>query len=301
LEKDGNWSKMGLEMSMERDRTQRYAESLERTIQNNYHYLKETIDDFQDMCRMVTPERNVPQGTVVDIREIYKEIQNRLKEIKAVEQLLHGKYRQYYHRDSLRDREIMEIGFVAKNCYSKVEHTLMQKQAQEKAEVREREQAFQIDQKSFFFQWFRSEENQVTLLRNLRILNELDYERLSDLEGQERREVIQNRLRSLTLFVLSGEKEFIDEFQSQIRLREHDSIERYDRNELRGVLTHLREINPSELEKIFKRLMETKGFSKLKCLLLPIHSQKDLKEEIPDLMKTTLQKMTEGEVKTLLI
>jgi hypothetical protein len=301
LEKDGNWSKMGLEMSMERDRTQRYAESLEKTIQNNYHYLKETIDDFQEMCRMVTPERNVPQGIVVDIREIYKEIQNRLTEIKAVQQLLHGKYRQYYHRDSLRDREIMEIGFIAKNCYSKVEHILMQKQAQEKAEVREREQAFQIDQKSFSFQWFRSEENQVTLLRNMRILNELDYERLSDLEGQERREVIQNRLRSLTLFVLSGEKEFIDEFQSQIRLREHDSIERYDRNELRGVLTHLREINPSELEKIFKRLMESKGFSKLKCLLLPIHSQKDLKEEIPDLIKTTLQGMKEGEVKTLSI
>lgn len=286
---------------MERDRTQRYAESLERTIQNNYHYLKETIDDFQEMCRMVTPEKNVPQGIVVDIREIYKEIQNRLTEIKAVQQLLHGKYRQYYHRDSLRDREIMEIGFIAKNYYSKSEHILMQKQAQEKAEVREREQAFQIDQKSFSFQWFRSEENQVTLLRNMRILNELDYERLSDLEGQERREVIQNRLRSLTLFVLSGEKEFIDEFQSQIRLREHDSIERYDRNELRGVLTHLREINPSELEKIFKRLMESKGFSKLKCLLLPIHSQKDIKEEIPDLIKTTLQGMKEGEVKTLSI
>ena len=45
---------------MEKDRVQRYAESLEKTIQNNYHYLKETIEDFQEMCRMVTPERNVP-------------------------------------------------------------------------------------------------------------------------------------------------------------------------------------------------------------------------------------------------
>src|SRR4030066_362250 len=31
---------------MEEDRVQRYAESLERTIQNNYHYLKETMEDF---------------------------------------------------------------------------------------------------------------------------------------------------------------------------------------------------------------------------------------------------------------
>jgi hypothetical protein len=62
---------------MEKDRVQRYAESLERTIQNNYHYLKETMEDFQEMCRMVTPERNVPREIIIDIREIYKEIRDR--------------------------------------------------------------------------------------------------------------------------------------------------------------------------------------------------------------------------------
>lgn len=62
---------------MEKDRVQRYAESLERTIQNNYHYLKETMEDFQEMCRMVTPERNVAREVIIDIREIYKEIRDR--------------------------------------------------------------------------------------------------------------------------------------------------------------------------------------------------------------------------------
>ena len=75
------------------------------------------------------PERNVPAEIIVDIREMYKEIRNRLTEIKAIEQLLQGKYRQYYHRDSLRDKEIMEFGFIAKNCYSKFEYTLMQIEA----------------------------------------------------------------------------------------------------------------------------------------------------------------------------
>jgi len=37
---------------------------------------------------MVTPERNVPREIIADIREQYKEIRNRLTEIKAVEQLL---------------------------------------------------------------------------------------------------------------------------------------------------------------------------------------------------------------------
>jgi hypothetical protein len=63
---------------MEIDRVQRYAVSLERTIQNNYHYLKETIDDFQEMCRMVTPERSIPTGILSDIREMYKEMRTRL-------------------------------------------------------------------------------------------------------------------------------------------------------------------------------------------------------------------------------
>ncbi|MCJ7783794.1 MAG: hypothetical protein MUP41_07650, partial [Desulfobacterales bacterium] len=98
---------------MEQDRDQRYVKSLERTIQNSYHYLKESIKDFQEMCRVVSPEKHVPAGIAVDIREMYKEIRNRLTEIKAVEQLLQGKYRQHYRRDSVRDKEIMEFGFIA--------------------------------------------------------------------------------------------------------------------------------------------------------------------------------------------
>ena len=46
------------------DRVQRYVKSLERTIQNDHHYLKETMEEFQDLCRMVTPERNVPAGSL---------------------------------------------------------------------------------------------------------------------------------------------------------------------------------------------------------------------------------------------
>ena len=42
---------------MEKDRNQRYAESLERTAQNNHRYLKEAVGDFREMCLRVTPER----------------------------------------------------------------------------------------------------------------------------------------------------------------------------------------------------------------------------------------------------
>jgi SPX domain protein involved in polyphosphate accumulation len=183
---------------MERDRVQRYAESLEKTLQNNYRYLKKTMDDFQEMCRMVTPERNVPREILVDIRELYKEIRNRLTEVKAFEQLLQGKYRQYYHRDSLRDKEIMEFGFISKNCYSKFEYTLMQIEAIRKL----KESPPKVEYPSEPFQWFRSEENRVGMIKNLRMLMELDYEPTPEEVGGERRDLAGTR--TLTLFLLSG-------------------------------------------------------------------------------------------------
>jgi len=283
---------------MEKDRVQRYAQNLEKTIQNNYHYLKETIKDFREMCLMVTPERNVPPEIILDIREIYKEIRNRLTEIKAIEQVLQGKYRQYYHRDAIRDKEILEFGFIAKNCYSKFEYTIMQREAQKKAKE-ERERVLRVVQKGVPCQWFHSKENQVIFIKNLRILKDLDYGIPSDLETGERREVIQNRPRSLTLFVFSGDGRLIDDLQSQIQLREHDIIERYAQDELHGLLAHLREIDSLELEKKFKEFIGKQEFSKLKCLLLSVHSPKNLEGDLLGLIKKTLQEMREGEVKTL--
>ena len=280
---------------MEQDRVQRYVNSLERTIQNNYRYLKETIEDFREMCRMVSPEKHVPAGIAIDIREMYKEIRNRLTEIKAIEQLLHGKYRQYYRKDSLRDKEIMEFGFIVKNCYSKFEYTMVQIEAIKRL----KEHTPKMDHLSEPFQWFRSKENQVALIKNLRMLTELDYELTPEEVGEERRDMAGSR--TFTLFLFSGDSLSLDHLQLQIRLREHDIIERYSQEEVRGVWVHLRKIDPPEVEKIFQHFMEVKDLTKLQCLLLPIHSPKNLEGDLLKLIKTTLQEMTEGGMKTLSI
>jgi hypothetical protein len=280
---------------MEKDRVQRYAGSLEKTIQNNYLYLKKTIDDFQEMCRMVSPERNVPREILVDIRELYKEIRNRLTEIKAVEQLLQGKYRQYYHRDALRDKEIMEFGFISKNCYSKFEYTLLQMEALKRL----KESPPKMGHPSEPFQWFRFKENQVAFIKNLRTLTELDYEPTPEEVGKERRDLV--GARTLTLFLFFGDPLSLDNLQSQIQLREHDILERYSPEEVHGVLAHLRKIDPTEVEKKFKQFMESTGLTKLKCLLLPILSPKDLEGDPLDFIKTILQEMAEGELKIISI
>jgi hypothetical protein len=277
------------------DRVQRYVKGLERTIQNDHHHLKETMDEFQDLCRMVTPERNVPAGILIDIREMYKEIRNRLAEIKAIEQLLHGKYRQYYRRDSLRDKEIMEFGFIAKNCYSKFEYTMMQIGAMKRL----KEQVPKVEHPSGSIPWFRSEENKVTLIKNLRMLKELDYESIPQEMGEERRDMIGSR--TLTFFLFRGDALSLDHLQSRVQFREHDLMERYAPEEIRGVLTHLRKVDPLEIEKKFHQLMESTGLTKLKCLLLPIHSPKDLEGDLLELINTTLGEMPEGELRTVSI
>lgn len=283
---------------MPKDPMQRYAESLEKTIQHNYNHLKEMVEDFKGLCLVVTPEKHTPQDIIVDIRELYKEIRDRLAEIKAIQSLLQGKYRQYYRRDSLRDKSIMEYGFLTKNLYSKFEYILIQKQAithkKEKEISRE-------EQKGFPCQWFHSKDNQVTFVRNLRILHELEYEGPSQPGIEERRKVLQEESRHLTLFCFKGEGSLINEVYSGIKLREHDIIERYAQDELHGLITHLREVSPVELEKIFQQMFEGVDLSKLKCLLVPVHSPKDLEGDRFNLVKKTLEEMEAGKVKLLVL
>lgn len=94
---------------MERERLQGYVASLEQIMKNTHFDLRETMNQLQELCLRVIPERIVPMGIITDVRQTYKEIQDQLTKIRGVNQLLEAKYRQYYRRDSLRDREIMEF------------------------------------------------------------------------------------------------------------------------------------------------------------------------------------------------
>jgi hypothetical protein len=121
---------------MERDQiqAQKYALSLGKTIEGHYHYLKTAVKDFQEKCLRVSPGRSVPPDIINQIRESYKGIRDRLVEVKSIQQLLQTKYRQFYHRDPIRDKEIVEFEFVSKNTYSKFEYTLKEIEAKKKME-----------------------------------------------------------------------------------------------------------------------------------------------------------------------
>ena len=282
---------------MEETRVLHYVKSLERKVHDDYLYLKDAVDEFRDMCRIVTPDKSVPQGIVVDIRELHKEIQSRFKEIRGIQQLLQGKYRQFCRRDPLRDKNLLELGFVTKTTFSRFEEQI--KLFTDKQKAREREKAASAGQREKLIQWFNSREKQIMLLRKMRTLKELDYTPMPGGGVDERRSL--EGVRSLTLFLIRGEALALDSLQGEMHLREHDLIERYQDDELRGVLAHLREVDPAEIEKVFRLFLEKGGLSNLKCLLIPVHPKKEIDLERMGLVAEVLKKMNEGEVRTLSI
>jgi len=268
-------------------------------MENTRLDLRETMDQFQVLCLMITAERNVPTDIITETRQTYKKIQDQLTKISGAKQLLGGKYRQYYRRDYQRDREIMEIAFLSKNLFLTFEYTLQEIEA--KSKLKDRGEHFKVYRPRIPFPWFQSPGKQIVLLRNLETLRELDYKTRFELGFERRREVIQNEMRSISLFALSGEATLIDDLQSRMRLREYDIVERYREEEFRGALTHLKEISPSEVQKVIRRLADSNEFLKMKCLLLPIQSQRDLKKEIVFSTENILNVMAVGEVRVLSI
>ena len=287
------------EPAMERENIQRYVASLEQVVRRTHLDLRWTVIQFQEYSQRISTDRAVPSGMITDVRNIYMGINEHVTKIKGINQLLENKYRKYYRRDPVRDREILEYGALSKKLYTRFETLLQEIEAQ--APPAEKENEPDVCNRPVSSQWFRSSENQTLLLGHLRSLYELDYiYRTGRGVGTEQKQrVIQDNLRSLSLFVLSGEGGVIDTLESRMRLREYDIKERYARDELRGALTHLRAISTTEVEGVIKRYIESKDVPSLKCLLLWVQSQEDLGKETLTSADTILKEMAGGEVKTL--
>jgi hypothetical protein len=282
---------------MEREKVQRYVANLEQIVKGTCVDLRETMILFQGYSQWFTAERTIPPGIIAHIRQTYKGIHEQLTKIKGINQLLETRYRPYYRRDSLRDREIAEYGFMARNLYTKFESMLQALEAKRVLEGKEPDPG--VVDVPIPSQWFRFKENQTNLLRNLQGLYELDYKTGPGAGMEQRRRGIEDRLRSLSLFALSGEGGTMDDLQSRMRLREYDIRERFTKEELRGALTHLREISLAEAEDVIKRFIGSSEVPRIKGLLFSIQSEEDLGKAILGSADNILKGMRNGEVKTI--
>ena len=278
---------------MEQGSFQAIAAGLEQIMENARLDLRAAMDQFEELCLRITAERNVPIDIFTETRQAYKKIQDQLTKISGARQLLEGKYKHCYRRNYQLEKEIMQIAFLAKSLYLTFEETDAKRKLKGMEEYSEAH--------GIVFPWFQSKGNQIILLRNVHNLDELDYKTKFKLGFERRQEVIQNVLRSIFLFALLGEPKLIDILQSRMRFREYDIIERYKEDEFRGALTHLKEVSPSEVQKVLRRIVGTSEFLKLKCLLLRIQSQGDLKKAILRTAEDILRSMDWGEVRVLSI
>src|SRR4030042_3198576 len=174
---------------VERGSFQGFAAGLERIMENTRFDLREVMDQFQELCLMITGERKVPINIITKPRQTYKKIQDQLTRISRARQLLEGKYSHYYRRDDQGEKEIMQIAFLAKSLYLTFEET------EAKRKLKGMEEYSEAHGQQMPFPWFQSKENQILLLRNLRNIDELDYKTKFELGFERRRAVIQDAIR----------------------------------------------------------------------------------------------------------
>jgi hypothetical protein len=277
---------------------------LEKLLENEYLRLKGELDAFQKKCLELIAQKNVSSGTLLDIQEVYEHIRNRVNEVRALEKERRQKVASIGNAGPPWEKKLAELESAVEAAYARFETAVPSLKEDEflgrRGEKAEEEAAGDTDRLASF-SWFRSRENQEIFLRNVQTLGDF---RGDPFQGAgDRRNGASLRSpngQSMTLFVFAGDGQSLDELQSQIQLRERDILERYSREELRGVLIHSRGVvDPSEMESILRRFLKKSLFSQLKCLLVRIQAQSDLRAEVFDLIQQSLQEMTEGEIKNL--
>jgi hypothetical protein len=283
---------MDLEKPMDKEREA-------KDLRNRFRGLRKMIEDFERRCLTALKDPSKPLDRIIDIRESYKEIQSRLELITSAQE--QGKRNPCPDAPDLSwKKELKELKSAAKECYAKFEVALIQGQEREDLQ----EDAVSSKAAAVPFRWFRSDENQVIFMNYLERSREAEHKNITRTEGGERRGQGKSRSddgESLTLFLLKGDAVSLDELQSQIHLRERDILERTSQDELRGILTHFREVDPSEMECILHRFMRSRRFSKLKCILFRVQSTQDLGADALDFIERNLSEMVEGELKSLSI
>ena len=104
-------------MSQQEINIKRQAQSLERTLLGVIHFLEDTYDQFQQLCRVFNPKRGYSATTAKDIREIYKTAGAKIAEARALQQVLRSKYRGYAQLDPQRQRQLEELSLMYRKDY----------------------------------------------------------------------------------------------------------------------------------------------------------------------------------------
>jgi hypothetical protein len=104
-------------MSLQEVNIKRQAQSLERNLKGVMHFLEDTYDEFQQLCRVFNPKRGYSPTTARDIKEIYKTAAAKVAEARSLQQVLRNKYKGYIPVDTQLQRALEEFSLMYRKDY----------------------------------------------------------------------------------------------------------------------------------------------------------------------------------------
>jgi hypothetical protein len=121
-------------MSLQEMNIKRQAQSLERNLLGVIHFLEDTYDNFQQLCRVFNPKRGYAPTTAKDIREIYKTANAKIAEARSLQQVLRGKYKAYVQVGAQQQRAVEEFSLMYRKDYRFFEQNQSQWQREQRVE-----------------------------------------------------------------------------------------------------------------------------------------------------------------------
>ncbi len=259
---------------MEDLKTRRYVMSLENKIEMNYRFLSDIHDDFRERCRMVAPGKTIPPDVVGRVKRQHKEIRDRLAEIRAVQQLLKGKYRRVVRKDPLRDKKIDELGFAFKSYYSNFEFNL-------RAIERLKRKSEQEPMRSQVL--FRGHRNNLTFKEGLKLVG-----------------LRKGGYHCISVVFLKGDKATIEGiYERGISLKQGDVFEKYGDEEIRISIVHRQESESRGIQDVIKGFLQYHGFKSVKCAIYRVEKEGDMGRDVQGLLYQTLESMGNKELKVV--
>jgi len=276
---------------MKQDRKAQQPADLERVIARNRAFLESAATDLRQTLLAADTAQEVPAPVVSEALQLYRDLRARILEIDAVNRLLAQRSGREAPKDPKRERLLQELDRQIRVLCARLE-----KQGAEPAAACAKATE-QIDRtvRPPAERWLKDGDDTVAFTAKARLLDELEHPPAAAPGRKDTADARQTDRagRGFTLFSIRGAATAIDALFPEIRLREHDIVERYSAYEIRGVLTHLRRTTLAEVSTVFQRLLTTR-FPEVKCILIELGSPDHLNEEVLDMLERTAGGMRPG-------
>jgi hypothetical protein len=104
-------------MSLQDINRKRQAQGLERNLKGIIHFLEDQYTEFQQLCRVFNPRRGYSPTAIKEVKETYKMSVAKFAEVRALQQLMRGKYRGLADLDPQLQRQADELSLMFRKDY----------------------------------------------------------------------------------------------------------------------------------------------------------------------------------------